>query len=435
MQTKKWVSTAALFCLSVAGLAQIPVNPGGGGGGGGASATVENVFPASGGTINFQHNLNTPNPLNSCYSQSGATSFTVAKFDANNVAVSTSAAADIVCAFAFAPAPTPNFQFTVTGSPTLYVPTLAATQTVPLTVTQTPSSGYTASTTYSLSGLPSGLTGAFSPNPITGGTGTSTLTMSFPYSQTNGSNGFTVSGIGGGNTHTQTPAINIATTNTGLLGGWPMNEGSGTSFFDVVAANNATFTSGITYGVVTGVGSLPVPIFAGTGHATAPSTTAYNFTGATPFSVSFWVKPTNVSAAHSLVSTISNSAGSNPGWGIDMNTGGAIQFFLFQTPTTNGIGLFNTTSSITAGTVHHVMVTCDGSKTAAGVLIYVDGVSKTNTVSWNTLTGSAAGAQPLTFGGRADNSETMVGTIAYTRIFNRALTPTEVTTLFAAGPQ
>lgn len=432
-----FTATSVQFLLSASPNAQVGTGGSAGGGGSGSTVTIRNVF-ATAGTLNYQHNLRTANPLSTCYSVSGATPiWPPVEVDMNNVAISSPGAATIDCSFGFAPAPSPNFNFAVTGAPTLYVPTLAATQTIPLTLTQTALQAYTASTTYSLSGLPSGLTGSFATNPITGGSGTSTLTMSFPYNQASGVNSFNVSGVSTGITQLRGASVALATTNTGLIGGYAMTEGSGTTLVDVVAANNATFTSGAaTYGVVSGMGSLSIPTFAGTGAAATTNTSAYNFTGSTPFSVAGWVKPTNVTAAHALVSTVSTSAAGVPGWEVGINASGQVQLYIYQTTTTNGLAVASPNASVSAGAAHFIVLTYSGAtKTPADVSIYIDGVAKTLTASWNTFTGSSAGAQPVTFGARADNSNALIGSLGYVRIFSRVLSSSEVTTLFSAGPQ
>ncbi len=99
--------------------------------------------------------------------------------------------------------PSPNFTL---SSPT---GTLSVVQgnNVPATITVNPTGGFSGSVTLSASGLPSGVTAAFSPNPATG---TSTLTLSAGSSATIGTATITVTGTSG--TITQTAAVQLVVT-------------------------------------------------------------------------------------------------------------------------------------------------------------------------------------------------------------------------------
>jgi len=67
----------------------------------------------------------------------------------------------------------PNFIVTVTPASQ----SVAESQGTSYTVTVTPWSDFTGSVTLSVAGLPSGASGTFNPNPVTGGSGTSTLSI------------------------------------------------------------------------------------------------------------------------------------------------------------------------------------------------------------------------------------------------------------------
>jgi hypothetical protein len=73
---------------------------------GGRIITVQNAFSGA-GSMKFRHDLGTPNPISNCYSADGAStpSVTLILGDLNNVTVTSSAAATVVCIFQFAPAP------------------------------------------------------------------------------------------------------------------------------------------------------------------------------------------------------------------------------------------------------------------------------------------------------------------------------------------
>jgi subtilase family serine protease len=74
------------------------------------------------------------------------------------------------------------------------------------TITITPSNGFAGSVTLSASGLGSGVTAAFSPNPTTG---SSTLTLTASSSATTGTRTVTITGTSGSLTHTTTISLRV----------------------------------------------------------------------------------------------------------------------------------------------------------------------------------------------------------------------------------
>jgi hypothetical protein len=63
-----------------------------------SSITLEHAFSEA-GTFNFAHNLGTSTPLMTCYVNSGSPAYTASNVDANNIAITVTAAADITCTF------------------------------------------------------------------------------------------------------------------------------------------------------------------------------------------------------------------------------------------------------------------------------------------------------------------------------------------------
>jgi subtilisin family serine protease len=96
---------------------------------------------------------------------------------------------------------TPNF--TLSASPSSQTVTRGASTTYTVTVTRT--GGFTGSVSLSLSGLPSGATGAFSPNPATGAS--STLTVRTATTTPAGTYAVTITGTNG--TPTRTAAVTL----------------------------------------------------------------------------------------------------------------------------------------------------------------------------------------------------------------------------------
>jgi hypothetical protein len=100
------------------------------------------------------------------------------------------------------PTPAPNFSLSISPS-TVTLHRSGGTATYTVTITRT--GGFSSTVQLSVSGLPSGTTGSFSPNPATT---SSTLTLNVSSSTAKGSYTFTVSGTGG------TPALTRTATAT-----------------------------------------------------------------------------------------------------------------------------------------------------------------------------------------------------------------------------
>src|ERR1700689_996075 len=105
-------------------------------------------------------------------------------------------------------AATPNF--TVSASPASVTITQGASGTSTITITST--GGFNSATTLSASGLPSGVTAAFSTNPVTppaNGSVTSTLTLTASATATTGAATVTITGTSGSTAHSTTIALTV----------------------------------------------------------------------------------------------------------------------------------------------------------------------------------------------------------------------------------
>jgi subtilase family serine protease len=124
-------------------------------------------------------------------------------------------------------AATPNF--TVSASPASVTVTQGASGTSTITITST--GGFNSATTLSASGLPSGVTAAFSTNPVTppaNGSVTSTLTLTASATATTGAATVTITGTSGSTAHSTTIALTV-------------NASSGTKNF-TVSLSPSSFT-------------------------------------------------------------------------------------------------------------------------------------------------------------------------------------------------
>jgi hypothetical protein len=108
--------------------------------------------------------------------------------------------------------------FTVSASPSAVSVTRGSTANS--TVTVTSQNGFTSATTLSASGMPAGVTAAFSTNPVTppaNGSATSTLTFTASSTATTGTSTVTVTGTSGSTTKSTTLTLTVTAQSTQLI--------------------------------------------------------------------------------------------------------------------------------------------------------------------------------------------------------------------------
>src|SRR6202035_2907307 len=108
--------------------------------------------------------------------------------------------------------------FTVSAAPS--VVTVQRASAANSTITVTSQNGFSSATTLSFSALPSGVTAAFSTNPVTppaNGTATSTLTFTASSTATTGTSNVTVTGTSGSLVQTTTIALTVGAPSTQLI--------------------------------------------------------------------------------------------------------------------------------------------------------------------------------------------------------------------------
>src|SRR5205809_789546 len=166
------------------------------------------------------------------FNRDGKLDLAVANFHSNSVSVLINTSG--------APAPT----YTLSASPSSVTVTQGSTGSS--TITVSPLNGFTGSVTLSASGLPSGVTAAFSPNPTTT---TSTLTLAASSTAATGTVTVTITGFSGSLTRTTTLSLTVAAAPDYTLSASPssvtVTQGStGTSTITVSPQNG--FTGSVT---------------------------------------------------------------------------------------------------------------------------------------------------------------------------------------------
>lgn len=225
---------------------------------------------------------------------------------------------------------------------------------------------------------------------------------------------------------------------TGLVGYWPFDEGAGTTVRDYSGNNhNATLYNDLVWD--TGkIGVASLLSNGSTSQVIAANTASLRYAGG-DMTLSVWVKPDATDNGGYIISKPWNGGG---GYNYYLtNTGGPSQTIKLTVAGATGYTLAST-QPISAGSWHLVTATIDAS---SHVALFMDGVqsaSGTSTVaSWvpgapgdqnvNVVffcifpygNNSCAGSSTYVFKGSMDD----------VRVYNRALSPAEVTQLYALG--
>ena len=241
-------------------------------------------------------------------------------------------------------------------------------------------------------------------------------------------------------TTSQTFASNGATfydltINDGLVGYWKLDDGSGAAARDSsgygldLASNAATWSTssgpGLQYAntsYLTGDGSVAGP------KASTSGQTQVQFTSSQSFTIAAWVNPASANASnYSALVALSRDTGNYCGlWisppGGDPAGGNRSRFFMGAAGSAGCFGAYVTTGW------HHIAVVQNGSTNHE--YVYVDGVDTTYA---SHVANNCNGGGLLTLGYdviSGTNSELFNGSLDEVRIYNRALSTTEINSMY-----
>ena len=193
--------------------------------------------------------------------------------------------------------------------------------------------------------------------------------------------------------------------------------GSGITWTDLSRSGNSSELNGPTFNSANG-GSI---VFDGTNDFVEIQN-QIQFDQTDPFTLSSWVKSSNVS--NELI--INNENILYTGYRLNINVNANIEIGL-RNSISDDIAI-ETLNSINANTWYHIVGTYDGTSNVSGMKIYINGVEEsTNTIS-NTLTSSTLSNQRTLLGIRrlSPPPDPLRGNIANVQIYNRALSAQEV---------
>ncbi len=152
--------------------------------------------------------------------------------------------------------------FTIAASPTSVM--IAPGGTATTTITTTASGGFNNALSLSATGLPTGVTAAFSPTSIVApGSGSSAVTLTATAAAPAGSYTVTVTGTGGGVTHTTTFTLTVTNGSTGsgsittTFAGTTTQSGN---MFDVTAVSGALTITKFDLNLADAAGTVSIPV-------------------------------------------------------------------------------------------------------------------------------------------------------------------------------
>jgi four helix bundle protein len=228
------------------------------------------------------------------------------------------------------------------------------------------------------------------------------------------------------------------TYNSGLVGYWTM-DGTDTNW----GTNTMTDRSGNgNTGTITNMSTTTSPTIGKIGQGLSfdggndsvniSNESNFDFERTNTFSVSAWVYRNTNSGPHTIVSKRLNG-GNFPGWYFSARNGGNVLDVVFR----DSLGNSFTTSSVSDHFLprawDHVVFVYNGNSSNTGVRIYINGVDDTSSGS-GTVSVSILNDNNLIIGVDPPGaSDYWPGKIDDVRIYNRALSATEIKQLYNAG--
>ncbi|MBD7999348.1 LamG-like jellyroll fold domain-containing protein [Oerskovia gallyi] len=250
-------------------------------------------------------------------------------------------------------------------------------------------------------------TGAFTYTPPAGFVGTTSFTFRV------GANGLW--------SNVATATVQVAPAD-GLRGAWDLDEGTGLATVDSSGWGNAgALSDGTTW--VTAGGRSAVRFDGATGKVTIPDANALDVS--TALTVAAWVRPEQVATQY-VVKKAAPSA--TDGFELGLSSAGKAFLRLNQATSGDTFRVNATSTYPSDGTTWvHLVGTYDGQR----MRLYVDGVEQGNVAG-----PAAAGVNtlPLLLGGQPGGTLPLKGAVDGVRLYDRALSATEVATLRTQTP-
>lgn len=213
----------------------------------------------------------------------------------------------------------------------------------------------------------------------------------------------------------------------GMVGCWLMDEGNGKIAADLVGQSDGEFPSGFepTWQKSRKLGNA-VKFDATNDIIVTNANNKLNNLG--PLTVSAWCQKLSPFSSSARLVSKENVSGAGEGmWYVSNVSTGAITFV--KGGSTN---LVRTSSNVIfLNNIHHIVVTWDGSTTAANVHIYIDGIEGSYSTTTNGATLNSDAALDFNIGNRTNKGTPWNGFIKNVQLWNRVLKANEVRALYS----
>lgn len=218
---------------------------------------------------------------------------------------------------------------------------------------------------------------------------------------------------------------------------WIMNESAGSELFDISGNfNHGTFVNMGAANWVTGRRGKALSFNGSNEYVSIDDTPALDFDRLDAFSVSAWLYPQgNAANAAWVIKQQALVSLDYRGWYIvgEVGTGGFKLIFVHRNNNqpANVIDVRSNNVIVPLNKWTQIIATYDGSSSASGVVLYVDGIEVTLiTVISDNLTATTKNSEPVTIGARSDEKLPFNGIMDDVRIFNRVLSKDDVRQLY-----
>jgi hypothetical protein len=221
------------------------------------------------------------------------------------------------------------------------------------------------------------------------------------------------------------PSVGRSDITTGLVGHWPMTEGSGTNLADATTNNALTLTNGPTWSAARFTGGFNAVSFDGTDDYAVSANPAVNFDGAGVFTIAFWYESKSTpGGTEGIVAQASTVTASQ--WLITHQSDDTLGWCWGS-----GTAKHASTGTVANNTPVHVVAVRSGSSTNWTCTFYFNGVSDGTSGSIGT---NASGTDRAVVLGVVASDATMdrdcyLGDV---RLYQRALSSGDAAELYAS---
>lgn len=147
------------------------------------------------------------------------------------------------------------------------------------------------------------------------------------------------------------------------------------------------------------------------------------------FTISLWVKTPNTASKNYI-----EKMSANRGWRLWDSGGNKVQFEFRGTSTSDRIRVETTSvTDVNNGNWHHIALTYDGSGTAAGMKLYMDGQQLALSTLNDALINDPLNTGAVSIGSRSGGGTNFVGNIDEVSIWDGALSAIEVDEIYNGG--